>query len=419
MVVDSHYGWSHNTGAAIDLYSTDHAILQKLTCIEEADRIRADDRTERLTVINSEFGGLDSLAQTTTVLETTPQKDPVHVVREAFLAKLGEEPEPAAHFYWSDLLIKCGTDQNCFNAKQAELQEYLGTDPQHDFVLAGTVKDENNDPVKGVSVKLSGSQFATALTDAQGNFRFLGLPTSGTYTATASRKFYTFTIDSQSFQRPPRDVNVDFRARLNRHKIAGRITKADGSGASGVTVQLSESVSTTTDAGGNYSFPDLAAGENYTIVPFASTFVFFPSETTFVELAADSNASFAMRLTPELLKIQNSESALVLDATTFLSQPFSVFDFLGYGNDGVNRLMLFAKNLEGINDHSHFLVEAIDDENKTYPLEIEFMGDVPQQSWLKQLNVKLAPELSGKCVRLRLTSSEFTTNTARICLAEP
>jgi hypothetical protein len=79
--------------------------------------------------------------------------------------------------------------------------------------------------------------------------------------------------------------------------------------------------------------------------------------------------------------------------------------------------MIFARNLEGLNDPSLFTVVAEDSAGQTYPLEIEFMGDVPLQRWLKQVNVKLSPELSGKCVRLTLSSGDFTSNTARICLA--
>ncbi len=417
MIENSHYGWSKNTGAAIDVNRSRHVILDRLTCIDEADRIRTDASTQRLTVINSEFGGLDSRAQITTVLETSASEDPVQYVRQQFLSLLRREPDPAAHFYWSDLIIRCGSDQACLDARHDELEEYLGNEPQKEFVLAGTVTDEKNSPVSGVTLNLSGSQIAKATTDEQGKFQFFALPTSGVYTIAVNKKHYTFTTNSQTFAPPARDVNVAFRARLNRHSITGRITKPDGSGASGVTVQVAESVTATTDANGSYSFRDLAAGENYTVVPLLKDFVFFPARTSFVELSADRSASFVMRLTPELLTVEKSQDALVLDSASFLTQPFSVFDSLGYGNDGINRLMLFARNLEGLNDRSQFSVVAEDAEGQTYPLQIEFMADVPQQRWLKQFNVKLSPELSGKCVRLRLTTGEITSNTARICLA--
>jgi Pectate lyase superfamily protein/Carboxypeptidase regulatory-like domain len=414
MIENSHYGWSRHTGAAIDIIRSEHVILDRLTCVLDADRIRADARTKRLTVINSEFGGLDSLAETTTVLETPPAEDPVQFVRQQFLSLLGREPEPADHFYWSDLLIKCG-DQACRDTLKDELEEYLNAEPQKDFVFAGTVTDENNDPLSGATVTLSGSRFANATTNQQGNFQFLALPTSGVYTLTARKKHYTFTVTSETFERPARNVTVAFRARLNRHSITGRIGRANGTGAGGVTVQLAPSITTTTDANGNYAFPNLAAGENYTVVPSAQNSAFFPARRSIVELSADTSATFAIRPTPQLVTVENSENALVFDSATFVTQPFSIVDALGFSNDGINRLMLFARNLEGINDRSQFSVVAEDAQGQTYPLQIELMADVPRQNWLKQFNVRLSPELSGKCVRLRLTTGEVTSNTPRIC----
>ena len=84
LIENSHYGWSHNTGAAIDLYRTTHAILDQLTCVAEADRIRVDARTERVTVINSLYREVDSQAQTTSEMQTEPEDDPVQYVRQQF-----------------------------------------------------------------------------------------------------------------------------------------------------------------------------------------------------------------------------------------------------------------------------------------------------------------------------------------------
>jgi hypothetical protein len=79
--------------------------------------------------------------------------------------------------------------------------------------------------------------------------------------------------------------------------------------------------------------------------------------------------------------------------------------------------MLFATNLEGVNDLSQFSVLAQDSEGQTYPLAVEFVGDVPEQSWVKQVNVKLSPGLSGKCVDLKLSFGTLNSNSVRLCLA--
>jgi len=420
LIEDSLYGWSRNTSAAIDIYRTDHAILDRLTCIADANRIRTDDQTDRLTVINSEFGGLDSLAQTTTVLETAPDEDPVQYVRQQFLSILGRQPDPAAHFYWSDQLVRCGNDQDCLDGLHAELGAYLSNNPQADFSFAGTVTDETGNPISGALLSLTGAQFATTVADEQGKFQFANLPTSGVYTVTVNKRHYTFETGSLTFERPARDVNVVFHARLNRHTIAGRVTKADGTGAAGVTMQLNEpSMETlTTDANGNYSFADLPAGENYVVVPVSDDLVFAPGSITLEDLSADRTLSFVGKLRPELMKIQNSGSALVLDSVGFNLGPLSILDYLGFGDDGVNRVMIFAKNLESVNEVSQVSVVAEDAEGETYPLEVEFMANLPGLSSLKQINIKLAPELSGKCVQLKISAADIESNKeAQVCIA--
>ena len=171
LIENSHYGWSHNTIAAIDLNRLEgHAILDRLTCIADADRIRTDDRLQRLTVINSTYREIDSQAQTITELVTAPENDPVQHVRQRFVSVLGRAPDAAAHFYWSDLLIKCGTNNNCVNQQHAALNEYLSRQPKENFSVAGTVKDENGAPVSGVAVSLTGSQSTAMQTDSQGTF---------------------------------------------------------------------------------------------------------------------------------------------------------------------------------------------------------------------------------------------------------
>jgi hypothetical protein len=421
LIENSHYGWSHNTGAAIDIYRTDHAILDRLTCVAEADRIRADDRTERLTVINSEFGGLDSLAQTNTVLETSPDDDPVQYVRQQFLSLTGRQPDPAAHFYWSDLLVRCGSNQECLEAQQSDLREYLGNHPDPDFSFAGTVIDETGSPVSGAALKLTGSQFASTVSDDEGRFHFSNLPTSGLYTVTINRRHYSFAVSSQTFERPAHNVNLVFHAVLNRHTIGGRVAKPDGSGVSGLTMQLGENAmeTVTTDANGSYTFTDLPAGANYVVIPQSDDFVFTPASIVLEDLSADRTIAFVGKQRPQLLNVENSENALVLDSVSSTLGPLSIFDYLGFGNDGFNRVMIFARYLETVNNLSQVSVEAEDAKGNTYPLEVEFMANVPGLTWLKQINVKLAPELAGKCVQLKISAAEIESNkAASVCIAK-
>lgn len=420
LIENSHYGWSHNTVAAVHINRFENAILDRLTCIAEANRIRADENTGRLTVINSEFEGIDSLAHTTTVLDTAPEDDPVQYVRNQFVSILGRQPDPAAHFYWSDLLIKCGSNNECLNQLRSELSEFLEKNPEVNFSIAGNVKDESGAPLSGVAINLTGGQSGVAMTDSNGNFRFSGLPTSGTYTVAVDARRHTPATASQTFVRPAGNVTANFSARLNRYSIRGRITKADGTAISGIAVKILESASTVmTDASGSYAFSELAAGGNYTVViaPFGD-FVITPANFAVTDLTSDRLANFVARLTPELMMIENSETTIALDTVTLITNP-SLFNALGFSTDGFIRVMIFAKNLEGLSA-SQISVVAEDDEGQTHPLGVEFAGDVAGVSGLKQINLKVSPAtLGGKCVELKIKVEGLESNNGRLCLAAP
>jgi hypothetical protein len=423
LIENSHYGWSRNTGAAIDLYDTSHAILDRLTCIEKADRIRADGETERLTIINSVYEEVLSQAQTTSEMQTAPEDDPVQYVRERFVAVLGKRPDPAAHFYWSDVLIRCGSDNDCLNQQRAALNEYLEADPQQTFSISGKVTDEDAKPISGATITLSGSQSVVALTDALGNFRINNLPTTGTYTVTVSKRHYGFTNASETFVLPTRDVTgVDFSGTLNRYTISGRLAKPDGAAIAGITVNLVHSgiTAVTTDANGLFSFTDLPAGQNYAIAPVPrDLLVFTPLNTVVNDLSVDTKANFLGRLRPDLLTIQNTDVALVLDSVTYVTQPFSIFESLDFADDGMARVLIFAKNLEQVKSPSQVILTAEDPNHLVYPLPVEFVGDVAGQPWMKQLNIKLLPSIGQKCFKLRLFVDNLQSNPARVCFAAP
>ena len=160
--------------------------------------------------------------------------------------------------------------------------------------IDGTVVDEDGNPLVGADVILTGSQSVSAVTASEGSFQFSRLPATGTYTVTVSKRHYSFATDSQSFVRPTDNITVAFNAQLNRHSISGRITRMDGTGVSGLTVQLTQSVATPviTDSNGYYSFSQLPAGGTYMVVPVSTTRAFTPVSTTFNDLSADGSANF-------------------------------------------------------------------------------------------------------------------------------
>ena len=78
------------------------------------------------------------------------------------------------------------------------------------------------------------------------------------------------------------------------HSITGTVRDNSGNPLSGVTVNLSGSLtnSTTTNASGNYSFTDLGEGGAYTVGPSNSSYAFSPVSQTFNNLNANRIANF-------------------------------------------------------------------------------------------------------------------------------
>ena len=79
--------------------------------------------------------------------------------------------------------------------------------------------------------------------------------------------------------------------------IFGNITSG-ATALTNVTVNLSGSstASTTTDAGGDYSFAGLANGGNYTVTPSLTNYTFTPPTATFSNLSANQTANFVATL---------------------------------------------------------------------------------------------------------------------------
>ena len=327
MIVNSHYGWSHNADAAIKLLSVGNAILDQVECVDGANRIRADASTQKLTVINSIYTFLDSQSPQTKVITTaTPENDPVQYVSQRFNAKLGRDPDAAAHFYWSDRLLQCGEAAACLAAEQTALDAYLNAGPPTTFSISGRVTDETGAGLRNVTLALSGSQTVTTQTGADGRYSFDKLPTSGVYTATASRSYYTFNMPPQTITTPNGNRTLNFAATLNRHNITIVIKDAAGHAMSGVNVLLSSETDSTgtTDSSGHLAFAAVPAGETYTIVPTKDNYVFTPERVVVGLLQADQTLNIAGALAIYTLSGRLTANGQALSgATVNLSGPQS------------------------------------------------------------------------------------------------
>ena len=161
------------------------------------------------------------------------------------------------------------------------------------FNVSGRVLDNAGKPLAGMSVFLTGSQTAVAVTDAAGNYAFPNLTGGGNVTFTPSLLGYKFAPAASNAPALGANQTVNFTGTPTTHTVAGRVT-TNGAGRPGVTVTLSGSrgATTTTDADGNYSFAGLPAGGNYTVTPSAASTVIAPTYKSYDNLGANQTADF-------------------------------------------------------------------------------------------------------------------------------
>jgi hypothetical protein len=422
-IENSRYGWSHNASGAIALANVNAAILDKLTCEADADHIVADALTGELTVINSTYTELDSLAQITNTLNTTAEDDPVQYVRSRFTAALGRDPDPAAHYYWSDLLIHCFDNAGCVSNTKAALDDYLSQQPSAKFAISGLITNKANSPVQGVQVTLSGSQSVTTTTDANGNYDFTNLPTSGRYVITPAKDNLVFDSPSETLITPNGDRSINFTASSppTKHSITGHVLDAKGAPLAGATMTLSgsSSATTTTLADGSYSFTNVVSGSSCTVTAAKDGYLLTPPSQTFDDLSADGNADFQALLLPVLLTEPDTDQAIALELTTFVADPFPITNT--YLSDGHNRtrVVFFGKDLgllpgEGV---EVITAEAEDAAHVKYPLRVEFISPLPDLQDVNQIVIRLTGDLEDAGdVLVTITVHGLTSNKARITI---
>lgn len=290
-IEQSHFGWSHSAGMAINLSGVGEAIFDLLECLQDATRIRVD--AGRLSVINSTYTSLDSTAPFTRIITTmTPEEDPAQYVRQQYLAALNNDPDPTGHFYWTDQIVRCEGDSDCVVQVQDALAVFLSAPPPAKFSLSGQVLDETGAPLTPVIMRLTGSQSIAMETDANGNFSFANLATAGTYTLTPAKTHYTFA--NQMVVTPTTNQVRNFTGTLLRHAISGRVFANTGQALAGATLTLSGSQNNTatSDEEGNFTFPDLAAGGDYVLEVSRVNYIFETASRSFDDLSADQYVVF-------------------------------------------------------------------------------------------------------------------------------
>ncbi len=161
------------------------------------------------------------------------------------------------------------------------------------YQITGRVTDGGGAAIAGATVTLGGSSAATTTTDATGRYTFTNLLGGGNYLVTVSKTNFIFTPASQAINNLTAITTAYFTGSA-AYTISGRIADDNGTGLSAVTVSLSgaQDLTTSTDAGGNYSFAGLTTGGNYWITPFKSGIGFNPSSGYVAALSANQTVNF-------------------------------------------------------------------------------------------------------------------------------
>lgn len=178
---------------------------------------------------------------------------------------------------------------------------------------------------------------------------------------------------------------------------------------------------------GGLSFPYTLVGSTPNngaatiVIPNAST------STARIKVEAVGNIFFSISLpnftitpgstaAPQLLTEANTNRAVALDSVTFVRDPFSLATTNNFSLDQRTRVILFAVGLDLVlgEDASAVTAQAEDAAHNVYPLTVEFLGKVPGQDWMTQMNVRLPNGLPAGDVSVSVSLRGATSNKAVI-----
>ncbi|MGH9158843.1 MAG: carboxypeptidase regulatory-like domain-containing protein [Vicinamibacteraceae bacterium] len=163
------------------------------------------------------------------------------------------------------------------------------------WTISGTIMDETDTAVAGVTVTLSGGPGGTQTTDTQGTYIFAGVAAGEDYTVTPSLGGYTFDPPSQPFEDLSADATADFTATAVELTITGTVVDEEDAPLAGVTVALSgdDQAEATTDADGTFAFEALTWGGTYTVTPTHADYHFTPESRELPSVEENAQVSFS------------------------------------------------------------------------------------------------------------------------------
>jgi hypothetical protein len=229
----------------------------------------------------------------------------------------------------------------------------------------------------------------------------------------------TYLLAADKTQLLTSPLTQDFFS-VQAFKISGQV-RWNNSGLGGVTVTLSGSMnaSATTDAGGNYSFSNLTAGQQFTISSARANYTFSPPNFSVNDLEIDQVVNFTATINPGvpiLLSEASSTRALAFDSVLWTREPFQPSYELLWGDDHRTRIVLLATNFDlTANEGAEAVTaEAEDSAHQTYPLHVEFVGKVPDYNWLNRIVVRLDQIGDVGDVLVRINYHNIVSNRVRV-----
>lgn len=236
------------------------------------------------------------------------------------------DPQPAERNYAIVPTLPAGSAPYAFNPS-ADTTGTLTANVTKNFTatplytIAGRITDAGSNPVSGVSV--SASPLTAVTTNANGEYTLSGARPNTNYNVTPSKTGFTFTPPNRPQTNLMGNVTgADFSAASQTFTISGRITSTTmqpaGQSVAGVTVKLtgSQTAQTTTNDNGEYSFPNLGVGGNYTVTPTLADHTITPASRSANNLTSNQTLDFTVAQLFDIRGIVKDEQGAPLSGVT-------------------------------------------------------------------------------------------------------
>jgi glucose/arabinose dehydrogenase len=133
--------------------------------------------------------------------------------------------------------------------------------------------------------------------------------------------------------------------------------------------------------------------------------------------ASAKTRNLSAQTAPLILQTEeNTDSAIAFESMTLFRDPFPLTNPFNLGPDNRTGVILFADNLDLslCEDRSTVTAEAEDAEHTTYPLSVEFVGQIPGFDSVTEVVVKLPDKIPTQTLLVSITWHEMKSNKVRI-----